>query len=148
MTTRIGDLTFGLDRHAWGMLSILSTLEPDFADFDEGIQMYDVNILTGVHREGNKNWASLALFPKLEPTGPRKLIAFGRDSCADEIVIESWRTTESAEIDETTPSTLRRFASKDLMEAVGFVRNELSCAYSKLRVGVLSRPEELRARTR
>jgi len=147
MTTRIGDLTFGLDRFAWPLLSILSTLEPDFADFDEGTQMYDVTIQTGVHRVGDKNWVSLVLFPKLEPSGPRKLIAFGRDSCVDEIVVESWQATESSEIDETTPSTLQRFAAKDLMEAVGYIRSELSCAYSALRVKVLSTPEELPAHT-
>lgn len=138
--SRIGDPTFGLDRYAWPLLSVLSTLEPDFADFDDVAQRYDVAIQTGLHHAGDRRWVSLELFARLEPIGPRKRVAFGRDPLVDEIVVESWQPTEIGTVEDMTPSGLRRFAPRDLMEAVAFVRSELSEGYRVLRASVLRAP--------
>jgi hypothetical protein len=132
---KLADPTFGLDSHAWAILAVLSGLEPDFARFREDAQLYDVCIQTNLHKVGDRCWASLTLFPHLTPTGPRKLIAFGRDPHVDEIVVESWAASSSAP-DDSTRSSLHRFAPKDLMAAALFVRSELAWAYEFLLAAV------------
>lgn len=127
MMQRIADTTVGLDRYAWPLVAILSTLEPDFARFDEQSNAYDVRIKTGVYaRDGAPNWAQLTM--AFKPLGLQKVIAFGRDTYRDEIVVQVWEVHGDGL--EEQPSTLHRFAPPDLMRVALFIRDELAQAYA------------------
>jgi hypothetical protein len=137
---RISDPTFGLDRYAWPLLNLLSTLEPDFAVFDEGAQMYDVALQTHVYCAGDKRWGALVLFPRLTPEGLRSVVTFGRCVYQDEIVVESWSPLDRfvadgypTPADEHGDARTRRFSPKDIMQAAAFIKAELGSAYEALR---------------
>lgn len=137
---RIADLTFGLDRIALPLLSLLSTMDPDFADFEEGPQMYDVLIQTHTYFSGDRRWAALVMFPNLAPDGLRYVVTFGRDPYDDVIVVESWGPCQAFEVGESpTASDVpencrgRRFGPTELIPAVSFIRAELAMAYRTMR---------------
>lgn len=129
---RIADPTFGLDRYALTLLALLSTYEPDFAVFVEEAKMYDVSLQTGIFRSGNRTWVSLTLFGKLDGTGPRRVIAFGRDPFVDEIAVELWDATEAPDLDEV-PSGMARFEPRELTRVATHIKEMLANAYQGLR---------------
>jgi hypothetical protein len=129
---RLADPSFGIDRYALSLLAILSTYEPDFAEFLEEARVYDVSLRTDVYRSGTKNWVSLTLFGFLDGHGPRRVIAFGRDSFVDQIVVEMWDATETPELDEVS-SGMARFDPKDLMRVALHIKELLASAYQGLR---------------
>lgn len=136
----ISDPTFGLDRYAWGLLNLLSTLEPDFAVFDEEAQMYDVALQTHIYCAGDKRWGALVLFPRLAPQGIRSVVTFGRCVHQDEIVVESWSPRHKfvtgeypTSSDEQGDARTRRFNPKDIVQAVTFIKAELTFAYGLMR---------------
>lgn len=138
--SRIADPTFGLDRLALPLLSVLSTLEPDFADFDETAQMYDIQVQTHLYAAGDKRWAALVMYPRLEPSGVRTVVTFGRDPNEEAIVVESWGPLPGFAVggsptvaDAPTGLTVQRFAASDIMSAAGAVKAELARAYRSLR---------------
>lgn len=142
--TRIADPTFGLDRYALPMLSLLSTREPDFADFNEGAQMYDVLVQTHVFAAAGKRWVALVMFPRLVAEGLRHVVTFGRDPYHDEIVVQSWGPVlELAAGDAPTPSDIppgvkeRRCHPLDIMASVDFIRGELALAYRAMRTSLV-----------
>lgn len=129
---KIADPTFGLDRYAWTLLALLSTFEPNFAEFNDAAMMYEVRLQTDPHRGAGKNWAAITMAPAMAGTGPRKTIAFGRSAYQDEIVVQSWELMSGTEACET-PSTLHRFKPDELVKAAEFVRDELGRAYVEAR---------------
>lgn len=137
MQQNLADHRFGLDRHAWTVLSLLSTMEPDFAEFDEASQMYDVCIQTSVFVKGSNRWIAVALYPQLAPDGLSKVMVVGEDTLTDEIYVEDWHPSHR----DHAPSpadphnfTVHRFRAEELAEAAGFVRTQLASAYRSLRV--------------
>lgn len=140
MTTRIADLTFGLDRYATPLLSILSTHEPDFAEFDESPQMYDVRVQTHALLAGDRRWAALVIFPQLAPVGIRTVVTFGRDVHDDTVVVETWgplqgfAVGEAPTVEDTPPQVTRwRFQPGELMGAAEYIRKELARSYGTMR---------------
>jgi hypothetical protein len=129
---RIADPTFGLDRYALPLMTILSMEEPDFAEFLDEAQMYDVTLLTDVYRTGNRSWISVTMFGALEGRGPRKVIAFGMDPFADAIGVEVFDITEAPELADV-PSQMVRFPPRDLMRVAGHIKSLLAEAYKALR---------------
>lgn len=142
MHQALADTRFGLDRHAWTLLNLLSTMTPDFADFLEEARMYDVCIQTTVFVKGSNRWIALVLYPQIVPSGPSKVMLLGQDSITDELYVEDWdpslRDTALTAEDPHT-FTVRRFPSEDLAAAAQFVKGRLATAYRSLRVarGVL-----------
>ena len=128
----IADPRFGLDQYAWGLLSVLSTREPDFAKFDDEALGYDIRLQTDVYRSGERNWVMLTMFPTSKGEGPRKVVAFGRDPYVDEIHVEIWSSTHAPQLDDVA-SAVTRFSPLELMKAAGFIRGELATAYDALR---------------
>lgn len=138
--TRLADLSFGLDRYAAPILSVLSTFEPDFAEFDETAQMYDVRIHTHQFFAGNRRWAALVLYPQLAPSALRTVVLFGRDPSEDGIVVETWaplmgfRVGEGPTVEDAPAQvSRRRFQHSELVEATEYVRRELAQAYRAMR---------------
>lgn len=138
--TRIADLSFGLDRYAAPLLSVLATYEPSFAEFDEAAQMYDVRIHTHQFFAGDRRWAALALYPQLAPTALRTVVVFGRDPNDDEIVVETWGPLAGFRVGEApTPEdvpaevTRWRCPPEHLVEAAEYIRKELAQAYRAMR---------------
>jgi hypothetical protein len=138
--TRIGDLSFGLDRYALSLLSVLSTIEPEFAAFDEEAQRYDIRIQTHLLFAGDRRWAALVIYPQLAPAGLRTVVAFGRDTHEDAIVVESWgplarfAVGEAPTVEDAPPLVSgKRFAPGDLMRAAEHIQNELERAYRAMR---------------
>jgi hypothetical protein len=115
-------------------------MEPDFAQFDEKSQMYDIRIQTYPYFAGDKRWAALVTYPHLEAEGLRHVVMFGRDTHQDMIVVHSWAPIARFAVgespttgDEPVEATVRRFAPQDLMLAVAFIRSEIALAYGSLR---------------
>jgi hypothetical protein len=129
---RIADLSFGVDPYALPLLAILSTAEPDFADFLEEAKLYDVSLRTDVYRSGTRNWVSITMFGALDGRGPRKVVAFGRDPFVDAIGLEIWDLTEAADLDEV-PSQTVSFSPRDLMKVAQHIKGLLANAYQTLR---------------
>lgn len=136
----IADPTFGLDRYAFPLLSILSTQEPDFAEFDDAAQTYDVRVETHPFFAGDRRWGALVIFPKLVPTGLRTVVIFGRDPYDDDIVVETWGPLQgfavgaSPTVEDTPPQVDRwRFQPLQLMDAAVHIRKELARAYGAMR---------------
>lgn len=129
---RIADPSFGLDRYAVSLLALLSTFEPDFADFLEEAQMYDVNLRTGVYSVGTRHWVSLTMFAALDGSGPRRVIAFGQDPFVDEIVVELWDATEAPELDGVR-SSMVRFPPRELMRVAQHIKELLGISYRDIR---------------
>jgi len=119
----VSDPTFGVDRYAWSLLTLLSTYEPDFADFNEASQQYDVRLQTDVYSAGTRRWVSLTLFRTSTSNEPLLTVAFGRDPFVDEIVVEC-----AAPGQGNKPSQ-HRFDPSDLMDAASRIRHELGFAY-------------------
>lgn len=137
---RIADFTFGLDRYAWSLLHVLSTLEPDFAVYDEAAQLYDVRLHTHLLFAGDRRWSAIAIYPQLVPRGLRTVVAFGRDTHDDTIVVETWGPLQGFLVgeaptteDEPAQVTRRRFAPAELMQAAEYIRTELARSYGTMR---------------
>lgn len=137
---RLADLSFGLDRYAAPLLSVLSTFEPDFAAFDESAQMYDVRIQTHQLFAGNRRWAALVLYPQLAPGALRTVVLFGRDPGEDGIMVETWnpvmgfRVGEGPTVEDAPAHvSRRRFEPQELVEAAEYIRKELAQAYRAMR---------------
>jgi hypothetical protein len=137
---RIADLSFGLDRYALPLLSILSASEPDFAAFDEVAQRYDVRLQTHLLFAGDRRWAALVLYPQLAPGGLRTVVTFGRDTHEDTIVVETWgllasfAVGEAPTVEDTPPHVARvRFEPERLMDAAEYIRKELARSYGAMR---------------
>lgn len=142
MHQALADTRFGLDRHAWTLLNLLSTMTPDFAEFLEEARMYDVCIQTTVFVKGSNRWIALVLYPQLVPSGPSKVMLLGQDSITDELYVEDWQPS----VRDTAPApddphafTVHRFPLDRLPAAAQFVKDRLATAYGSLRVarGVL-----------
>ena len=138
--TRIADLSFGLDRYALPLLSILSASEPDFAAFDEVAQRYDVRLQTHLLFAGDRRWAALVLYPQLAAGGLRTVVTFGRDTHEDAIVVETWgplagfAVGEAPTVEDTPPQVTRwRVAPEHLMQAAEYIRKELARSYGAMR---------------
>lgn len=133
----LADPTFGLDRYALTILTLLSKKEPSFAAFNPRAQAYEIAIRTGLYLAGEKCWVSLTMFPTFQAGGVCKVLVFGRAPISDEIHVESWQptelVTESPRYEDERHSTTRAF-EPDILHVAGYIENELAQAYGAMRM--------------
>lgn len=125
MKQNLADPSFGLDGKIQAVLSILSTQEPSWAEFNEQAQMFEVSFRSGIYYEdGLDPQVWLAMFSSMVPRGPCLLLTVGVDM-QGQIKVEPWGFVEdfpertSLDPEWRTLGELAFF--KEILQAVHFI---------------------------
>lgn len=92
----IADMTFGIGEQALAILQMLSRFSPDFAQYNEGLNEYNIHIETRGWYNGRENGVALILFSRHYTESSKDdpqtafVITFGEDRNSDTIFVDQW----------------------------------------------------------
>jgi len=116
----IGDPSLGLNAQALAILSLLSKIEPEFAEWDEPTQSRKIAIRSYAWYNGRENGVTLTIRRELDAPPEQVqnvlVLTFGECRSSDNIFVQQWVSNHAS------PPTVEEF--NDRLERGGYYREE------------------------
>jgi hypothetical protein len=90
----IGDITLGIDKQAWTLLTMLSNEESSFAQFDDELGEYDLRVDCRTLYNGREKHVALQVYVA-DSTAKHLVISFGENRNSDSLVVTYWYVDDS-----------------------------------------------------